>query len=206
VLDRLNSPETFPLVWEPGDQAELRPLPEIEARTAVLNIVLSCCFGLSQEAAMAWLLDAHLLDHLTKPEWRFVVGGEGDERMFSLHYEAVFALAWLLGIAMDLDPALPAAEGLTARMPNLPAGESFAGWKGRTLSAPRGPVDAAVQLDLYYCLDWAYLTAEREGRQLPGVIDSNTVGQRRWALEWAVELHGPFHGPPPGWEDVDLSV
>ena len=193
-------------MWEPGDSVELRPLSEIEARMAVLNVVISCCFGMPQDAAMAWLLDARLLDHLTKPESRFVVGGEGDPPTFSLHHEAVFALAWVLGIAMDIDPALPAAEGLTSRLPNLPANESYAHWRGRTLAAPREPVDVALQLDLYYCLDWAYLTAEREQRPLPGLIDSNTVGQRRWALEWAVALYGPYQDPPPAWEDVDLSI
>ncbi|MBN1173234.1 MAG: DUF4272 domain-containing protein [Micromonosporaceae bacterium] len=209
VLERLGlplPPDGFPLVWEPGDTAALRARSEIESRMAVLNVVLACCFGMPQDLAMAWLLDARLVDHLTKQESRFIVGGEGDGRVFALQYEAVFALAWVLGIAMDIDPKLPAAEGLTERLPNLPAGESYPQWLGRTLAAPRRAADAAVQLDLYYCLDWAYLAAEREQRPLPGLIDSNTIGQRRWALEWAVELHGPYQSPPPGWEDVDLSV
>lgn len=209
VLHRLGlplPPEGFPLVWEPGDQVTLRPLAEIEARVAVLNVVLSCCFGLSQEAAMAWLLDAHLLEQLSGAESRFIVGGEGDGRIFALHHEAIFALAWVLGIARDLDPVLPAAEGLTARLPNLSANETYRQWRGRTLAAPRKAVDSAVKLDLYYCLDWSYLTAERGSAPLPGLVDSNTVGQRRWALEWAVELHGHYQGPPSVWEDIDLSI
>ncbi|MBT8226656.1 MAG: DUF4272 domain-containing protein [Dactylosporangium sp.] len=209
VLEKLGlplPPSGFPLVWEAEDEVSLRPRDEIEARMAVLNVVLACCFGMPQEVAIAWLLDARLLDRLTKAETRFVVSGEGDQRIFALQYEAVFALAWLLGIAMDIDPMLPAAEGLTERLPNLPASESYAQWRGRTLAAPRRAVDAAVQLDLYYCLDWAYLAAEKEGQALPGLVDSNTIGQRRWALEWAVQLYGPFQNPPTGWEEVDLSV
>jgi hypothetical protein len=72
--------------------------------------------------------------------------------------------------------------------------------------SPRDPIEAAVLLDLYYCLDWAYQEAQRLGLQLPGEIDANAIGQRRWALEWAIVFHGPFHDKPPEWEEVDLSV
>jgi len=41
---------------------------------------------------------------------------------------------------------------------------------------------------------------------LPGEIDSNAIGQRRWALEWAVVFHGPYHDAPLAWEEIDLSV
>ena len=46
-------------------------------------------------------------------------------------------------------------------------------------------------LDLYYCLDWAFQEAEQAGLPLPGEIDANAIGQRRWALEWAVVFRGP---------------
>jgi hypothetical protein len=209
VLHRLRLPPTppnFPLVWEPGDRVALRPLSDIEARAAILNVVLARSFGMPPELAMQWLLDAHLVDRLTAPEWHFVAAGEGDERSFALHLEALFALAWLMGIAMDLDPMGPAPEGLMSRLPNLPAGESFGAWRARTLTAPRAPQEAASTLDLYYCLDWSYLEAERLRLPLPGLIDSNTVGQRRWALEWAVLFSGPVHGPAPDWAEVDLST
>jgi hypothetical protein len=64
----------------------------------------------------------------------------------------------------------------------------------------------AAVLDLYYCLDWAYLEAERAALPLPGPIDANAIGQRRWALEWAVIFHGPFHDAPAGWDQIDLST
>lgn len=199
-------PPNFPLVWEPGDNVELRPLTEIESRAAILNVVLARSFGMPPKLAMEWLLDAHLVDRLTRPEWHFVVAGEGDERSFALHLEALFALSWLLGIAMDLDPVRPSADGLVERLPNLPAGESYTAWQRRTLTAPREAGEAAAVLDLYYCLDWSYLEAERRRLPLPGLIDSNTIGQRRWALEWAVVFIGPYHPPPAGWEEIDLST
>jgi hypothetical protein len=199
-------PPDFPLVWEPGDQVELRPGEEIEARAAILNVVLARTVGMPPKLATEWLLDARLVDRLTQPEWRFVSEGEGDERAFTLHLEALYALSWLLGIAMDLDPLLPSAEGLLERLPNLPHGESFESWRRRTLAAPRDVVTAAEQLDLYYCLDWSLLEAERRRLPLPGQIDPDAVCQRRWALEWAVVFAGPYHGTPPSWGEVDLST
>ncbi|MFY1695923.1 MULTISPECIES: DUF4272 domain-containing protein [unclassified Solwaraspora] len=199
-------PDGFPLVWEPGDGVELRPTPEIEARTAILHLVLARCFGMPPQAAMSWLLNSHLVELVTAPEWQFVIGGRGDHRSFVLHHDAIFALAWVLGLTRHLDPVAASDERLMALLPNLPAGETFAQWRSRTLVAPRDAAEAAVLLDFYYCLDWGYLEAERRGDPLPGVVDANAIGQRRWALEWAVIFHGPYHDPPAGWEEVDLST
>jgi hypothetical protein len=198
-------PSTFPLVWEPGDTVELRAVPELEARTAILNVVLARAFGMPSRLAMSWLLDAHLMERVTQPEWHYVASGQGDDHSFALHMEALTALVWLLGLTKTLDPAAP-GDDLASLVPNLRDGESFPKWRSRSLVALRDPVTAATVLDLYYCLDWAYLEAERRRQPLPGLIDSNAIGQRRWALEWAVVFHGPYHEGPVGWEEVDLST
>ncbi|WP_189170103.1 DUF4272 domain-containing protein [Pilimelia anulata] len=208
-LRRLRLPQPppgFPLVWEPGDTVELRPTGDLENRLAVLNVVLARCFGLPQEAAMSWLLTSHLMDAVTEPEWHFLTAGIGDHRAFVLHLEAVYGLAWLLGISGHLDPARPSDDRLVALLPDLRRRETYAHWRSRTLIAPRHPAEVAAVLDLYYCLDWGYLEAERLGAPLPGLIDANTIGQRRWALEWSVIFHGPYHDGAQGWEEVDLST
>lgn len=208
-LERLQLPvpgPQFPLVWEPGDVVTLRPAPEVEARAAVLNLVLARCYGMPQELAMSWLLNAHLLDAVTKPEWQFVMTDRGDRRALALHLEAIHALMWLLGVTGSLDPGKPAQDGLVRLLPDLPNAETMAQWRSRTLVAPRSAPEAAAMLDYYYCLDWAYLEAERRRVALPGMIDSHAIGQRRWALEWAVVFFGPYHGPPRGWEEIDLST
>ena len=199
-------PPGFPLVWETGDTIELRPTTEIEARAAVLHVVVARCFGMPTEAAMSWLLNARLMAMVTPPEWQFVIGAKGDHRSFVLHHDAVFALAWLLGLGSHLDPTQPPEDRLMTQLPDLPGGESYQNWRSRSLMSPRDPVEAVVLLDLYYCLDWAFQEAERAGFRLPGEIDANAIGQRRWALEWAVILHGPYHDKPAEWEEVDLSV
>jgi hypothetical protein len=208
-LDRLGLPRppgSFPLVWEPGDEIELRPTGEIEARIAVLHLILARCFGMPADAAMSWLLGSKLVEMLTPPEWQFVVGGKGDHRSFVLHHDALFSLAWVLGLSKQLDPRLPVDEELVDRLPQISRGETFDQWRGRVLAAPQHPADAAALLDLHYCLDWSYLELEEAGGVLPGAVDANAIGQRRWALEWAVVLRGPYHEEPPGWEEVDLST
>ena len=199
-------PPDFPLCWDPGDDVELRPIEDIEARAAVLNVAFARTFGMPPGLAMAWLLDAHLIDRLTEPEWFFVSTGDGDARSFAMHLDALFALAWLLGITRDLDPRWPPPDGLVGRLPNLAENEPFADWRSRTLSAPPSPALAAVQLDLHYCLDRAFQEAEARNLARPGPVDSNAIAQRRWALTWAVLFTGPRHGPPLDWEDVDLST
>jgi hypothetical protein len=198
-------PAAYPLVWEPGDRLELRPTGELEARAAILHVVVARCFGMPAELAMSWLLSSHLVDRVTPPEWQFVMGARGDHRSFVLHHDAVFALGWLLGLSRHLDPTAPPEGTLMQQMPDLPGGESFS-WRSRSLVAPRDPAEAAVLLDLYYCLDWSFQEAEREGLPLPGEVDGNAIGQRRWALEWGIVFHGPYHDRPAEWEEVDLSV
>ena len=43
-------PSTFPMVWDAGDAVELRAVPEMEARTAILNVVLARAFGMPGRA------------------------------------------------------------------------------------------------------------------------------------------------------------
>lgn len=208
-LDRLRLPlpsSKFPLVWRAGDGVALRSIMELEGRAAVLNVVLARCYGMPQQAAMSWLLNARLVEAVTKPEWQFVVAGKGDRRALALHLEAIYGLTWVLGITRNLDPTEPATDKLIDLLPDLPNAESMAHWRSRNLAVPRDAVSAAAMLDRYYCLDWAYLEAERRRIPLPGMVDSHAIGQRRWALEWAVTFVGPYHGAPRGWEEIDLST
>src|SRR4051812_30474519 len=184
-------PPGFPLIWEPGDTVELRPTEDIEARAAILHVVVARCFGMPTEAAMSWLLGSHLVDLVTGPEWQFVIGANGDHRSFVLHHDAVFTLAWLLGLSRHLDPTAPPEGRLMSQMPDLPRGETFGMWRSRSLAAPRDPVEAAVLLDLHYCLDWAFQEAEQAGLALPGGIGGKAIGQRRGAARAAVLLPTP---------------
>ena len=208
-LERLGiplPPENYALTWEPGDAVKLRDLDEIEARVAVLCVVMERCFGMPPARAMEWLLDGRLLEHVSPPEWQFVAGERGDREAFMMHMDALFGFAWLLGWADHLDPTLHCPDELPKAFPNILGGESYADWRARNVPAPREPAEAAALLDLYYCLDWAYQDAVLRAEPPPGPVEPYVIAQRRWALEWAVVFIGPYHDPPPGWEDVDLST
>jgi hypothetical protein len=181
-------PRAFPALWSWGDPAQLRQRDEIESRLAVISVVLARCFGMPQDAAMAWLLESHLLDRVTTSEWRFILGRSGDHRVFPLHNEAALVLAWTLGLAIDLDPTRPAGSGLLAKLPNLPAGESYPRWRARALAVPRKPVEVAVYLDLYTLLEWSVLEARQLRQPVREWMDPNTFGQRRLTLEWVLAL------------------
>src|SRR5256885_14518518 len=183
-------PDNFPLVWEPGDEVELRTRSDLEGRAAILNVVLARTFGMPSQSAMSWLLDAHLLDRMTQPEWHYVVSGDGDVRSFMLHSEALAALGWLLSMIKWLDPASPGTANVFELFPDLPRAGTYAQWRARVLSVPRDPVEAAAQLDLYYCLDWAYLAAEHPPGPLPRPADSHAIRPRPWAPEVAVGFPG----------------
>jgi hypothetical protein len=213
TLHRLDLPEpppAFPLIWQPGDGVALRPPSEIQGRAAILNVVYARCYGMPGQAAMAWLLDAHLLDHLSKQEWTFLTADDGQEMAshpsFALHLEAIYAFAWLLGLVPELDPREPAPGGLVEKMPHLPSKEAFSTWLARANPTLAPAAEAAAALDLIYCLDWAYLEADRLRVRLPGLVHPKLIAQRRWALQWAVVFRGPYHGAPRGWEEIDLDV
>jgi len=209
-LDLPAPPPQFPLLWQPGDGVELRPPSEIEGRAAILNVVYARCYGMPSEAAMAWLLDAHLLDHLTKPEWSFLASEDSPDVVqhpsFTLHLEAIYALAWLMGLVPEIDPREPAPSELIEKLPHLPSKESFSDWRKRANPTLAPAQEAAAALDLIYCLDWAYLEAERRRIRLPGLVHSKLIAQRRWALAWAVIFRGPYQPPPRGWEEIDLDI
>ncbi len=208
VLGRLGIPAPppgHPLVWEPGDLVELRPIEDIEARAAVLNVVLAAVFGLPRPDAMRWLLRARLLEHVSKQEWHLIASGTGDPRQFALRLDAMYALAWVLGMVDELDPELNVPDGLPALFPDVSHNQSYGLWRSRMLPASRTAAEVAAALDLYYCVDWAYRDAIRAGRRPPGAVQPFVVSQRRWALEWAVVFTGPYHEPPPDWDDIDVS-
>jgi hypothetical protein len=195
-------PENYPFVWDTGDFVELRSTLDLERRAVILFVLLERAFGMPAEKAAAWIEENDLGPDITEPEWDWLTAGLGDRNAFILHLDALAGLAWVLGLIAYLDPLLP-PQGLVQLFPDLEAGEKFDDWRARMLPAPRDPAVVAAALDLHYCMDWAYL---KVGDDYPGQIDANAIGQRRWALEWAVVFSGPHHGVPPGWEEVDLST
>gem|GEM_PF-558441 len=198
-------PEQYPLVWEPGDRVTLRPTVDLQARCAVLAAVQAAVFGAPPAVTSDWLIANGLRAAVTGPEWTFLAERQGPADLYGLHIEAIWALAWVLGAATDLDPSQYCGDGLAGWLPDLAAGEPFDSWCAASALGVRPANDVAALLDLYYCLDWGHVQALMNGEPTPGETQPYVVGQRRWALEWAVVFTGPYHSPPPAWDEVDLS-
>lgn len=203
-LDRLglgNLPERFPLPFAPSDRPQVRSRPDIEARAAILNVVQARVFDMPEDVAMRWLLDAHVLDELTPAEWGFIASGRGDRMLYADQLESLYALAWILGLAPTLDPAMPCSGDLPDLLPDLRGPESLADWRGRSLSAQRDLSEVAEMLDLYYCLDWMCEQAHRSGMASPMGLDGNLIWHRRWSLEWSLFF---AHERAPRWDQIQL--
>jgi hypothetical protein len=205
-LDLPTPPPNFPLKWEMGDTVEMRPPSELEGRTAILNVVLARCFGMPGEAAMAWLLDAHLLDHLTKPEWSFVATGEGDHRSFTLQPGGH------LRAGLDARPWwgtwIPRSRRPTIWSPscrNLPSKETFMAWHGRTNPMP-APARSGDRARPSSTASTGALGGRTAADPPAGLIDSTRSrnGGGHWSGPSSVAAR--TRNPPRGWEEVDLST
>ncbi|MFD0556302.1 uncharacterized protein DUF4272 [Stackebrandtia endophytica] len=199
-------PEYLPATFQPDDRVALRPQPDIEARAAILNIVQARVFDMPPQMAMRWLLDARVLEELTRDEWQFIATGNGDPQRYSEQLESLYTLAWMLGLATHLDPSQYCNDGLPALMPDLRTQESMRLWRGRARPTARDAIEVAEMLDLYSCLGWLYTDAQRRGVHLGLPFDPSLVWHRRWALEWGIRAGSGnrlAHGGRP-WDQIRL--
>ncbi|WP_051393729.1 DUF4272 domain-containing protein [Glycomyces arizonensis] len=194
-------PERLPTPFSDNRLPKLRYRVDMEARAAILNVVQARVFNMPEDLAMRWLLDAHVLDHLTPDEWGFIACGRGERARYADQLESLYAVSWLIGLVDHLDPALACAEDLPEMLPDLRRPESFSEWRDRHLTPTRDAAVVAEMLDFYYCLDWVCDQARRSGSPLPRGIDDSLVWHRRWALEWAVHAEGHR---PLRWDEVRL--
>jgi hypothetical protein len=183
----------------------LRPTHALEARAAVLAAVMTAVFGAPPELVTGWLSRRRLREEATTAEWFFLEGERAAADVYTLHIEAIWALAWVLGVAPELDPAHYCGDGLALWLPQIGEDEAFQAWRYRNGVQLREPAEVAALLDLYYCLDWVHARALDDGVVIPGAVQPYVIGQRRWALEWSLVFQGPFHAPPVAWDQIDLG-
>jgi hypothetical protein len=166
-----------------------RSTKEILERALVLNVVISCAYGLPPLAALDWLRREGLLDVLSDDEREFVVDvSEGlhmEELSRKLQVESLFTLLWALSLVDDLDFDRGCGDEVTRVMPDIQAGEDASDLR------------AAARLrdsdELYAALDLATVLASAIGDEdlqlglSPGDVEPYVVWERRRALAW---LHG----------------
>jgi len=196
-------PEGYPTLWEPGQPIGTRSPAEVQRRAAVLNVVVNRVFKCPPAVATGWLMANGLRPEVSEVEWPFIAGWAEDDGRFAARIEALWALEWALGHGNHLEPGKPCSDSLARALPDLRTNEPFASWIVRVPARPRSTEELLTAVDLYYCLHWGVVQAAMTARPSPGAAEPFLVEQRRWALEWLVNLGS---NTSTGWEDVDMST
>jgi hypothetical protein len=169
--------------------AGLRSPAEIVDRALVLNVVISCAYGLSTLAALDWLRGEGLLDQLTDDEQEFLVdvaeGLKVEELARKLEVEALFALVWALSLVDSLDFDRGCGDEVARVMPDNAAGDDAS--ELRAAAERRADDELYAALDLATCLGWAIGDEELHLGLSPGDVEPYVVWERRRALRW---IHG----------------
>ena len=165
-------------------------------RLVALEGPVAVSLGTDRQKATAWLSKEGVWHALTDEERSFITEGVGVPQAFEQRIEAMWALAWALGLAGRLDFASIYGAELYSITPNIEEGESSE--RMRSAIRPRSFDEIAQACALAYCLDWACVTAILRNRPIPGKVPAYVVAQRRQALEWVL------HDCP--WDDVPMDT
>ena len=170
---------TLPLL-EAG--LEMRSASETVSRILAMNAVAAASYGFDKAKAISWLNQEALTDSLSGQEKRFVFEGIGQADNFKAQIEGMWALAWAMGIASELNFVKDCDTRFVTMLPNLKQSQSSADFRKKV--TPR-PLDQVIEAcDLAYCLHWALKQSELISKRQPGNLKPFVVIERRRALEW----------------------
>ena len=161
---------------------EMRNTSEIVSRIMAMNAVAAIAYGFDKTKAIAWLNQEALTDSLSEQENRFVFQGGGQPDRFKVQVEGMWALAWAIGIANELNFAKDCDNRFVTILPNLKQSQRSADFRKQANPRPLEQVVSAC--DLAYCLHWAIRQSELTGKCPPGNLKPYVVIERRRALEW----------------------
>lgn len=186
-------PATLPLL-DAG--LEMRSTGETTSRILAMNAVVATAYGFDKAKAIAWLNQETLTDSVSEQEKRFVFEGAGQPDRFKVQVEGMWALAWAMGIANELNFAKDCDNRFVTMLPNLKQSQSSADFRKKANPRPLEQVVAAC--DLAYCLHWAIRQSELTGKRPPGNLKPYVVVERRRALEWLLSKEA--------WDEVPLDT
>ncbi len=161
---------------------EMRNADETISRVLAMNAVAATAYGFDRAKAIAWLNQEALTDSLSEQDMRFVFEGAGQPDRFKMQVEGMWALAWAMGIASELNFAKDCDNRFAMTLPNLKQSQSSADFRKK--ANPRSLEQAVAACDLAYCLHWAIRQSELAGKRPPGNLKPYVVIERRRALEW----------------------
>lgn len=189
----VNVPTTLPLL-DAG--LEMRSADETMSRVLAMNAVAAAAYGFDKAKAIAWLKQEALTESLSEQENRFVLEGEGQPDHFKSQVEGMWALAWAMGIANELNFAKDCDNRFVMMLPNLKQCQSSADFRKKP--NPRSLEQVVAACDLAYCLHWAIRQSELSRNRPPGNLKPYVVVERRRALEWLLSKEE--------WDEISLDT
>jgi len=197
-------PMHLPALFDKEVGYSLRPIDDIVARTAALNVVVTVSLGMPLDLAGEWISENGLRTALSHSEVAAIDGQEaGNVAEIQAQVEAIWAFVWVLSLGDQLDPATLCPDDLVRRVPDLRTGESIEEWSERTGPRQRSADEVMRELDLYYGMTWGLADANLRRLPTPGGIDQYAIWQRRRALEFAIAERDWTHDE---WDIIDLST
>src|SRR6266536_432900 len=124
---------TLPLL-EAGLQ--MRSVRETSSRILAMNAVAATAYGFDRAKAIAWLNQEGLTGSLTEQEKLFVFEGAGRPERFRAQVEGMWALAWAMGIAGELDFGKDCDNRFATMVPNIKQSESGADFSNKARPLP----------------------------------------------------------------------
>lgn len=160
----------------------LRSADEVICRSLALFAVVAGSYGFDKASAISWLKKEGAYSYLAESEKCFLVDGEGDSSYIQSQVEGLNAFAWSLGIVKQLEFDQICENNLIKLFPDIKNNGDSSAYRA---TAKIRDFELLVQAcDLGYCLHWATVQAQLDGKNLPGDIGSHVIVERRRALEW----------------------
>lgn len=161
-----------------------RPMSEVFDRLLCVHATAACAYGFDRFKAKAWLVREGVLDKLSPVESSFLNEGNGRSDMFRLRIEALWALAWLLGIVSVLDFSRECDGGFVLLLPDLRKNQGAEILRER--STFRSVPEIVEAADLAYCLNWAARESILKNRLGPHSVPIYVIEERRRTLDWVL--------------------
>jgi hypothetical protein len=182
--------DSLPLL---DDIESAKTADEVVDRLLCIFVAAGCSYGFDRKKARAWLRGENLYGKMTPFEREFIEKDEGDHPKFELEIEAMWALAWILGLIPRLDFSKNCSNRFAEMLPNIPKGANSKALRAKVRLRPTPEIVAAC--DLAYCLHWGIRQAAISKLPTPGKVASFVIEERRRALDWFLS-NEPWHEWP----------
>lgn len=168
---------------------------EVRGRCLALFGVVASSHGLDRRVASDWLVEAGVAQHLTEEEASSLSSAAKSTLSFDA-VEALWVLAWALGLTPALDWAHPCSDSFVRLFPDPLAGEDASEFCAvpRLRSGEELNVERQVAFELHNC----WVNSRLMGGAVPSSVDEGAVRWRRHALEWLALA--------ANWADVPLDT